>query len=68
MKGKVYMIKNGLVFVHHSDGQISWFRSHEEDSIEINDILQGELRSDSVTELINETKGKKLKVFIEGHT
>jgi hypothetical protein len=67
MTGKVTKIEEGAVHVELQKGLRCWFDPMDESTIEIGDVVTGNLWSLEVLELFNETRGHAMKVFMQGH-
>jgi hypothetical protein len=67
MTGKVSKIEEGSIYLELGKGQRCWFDLLAGRSIEVGDIVTGNLWSYGGQELFNSTRGCKVKVFMEGH-
>jgi hypothetical protein len=67
MTGKVFKIEEGSIYLRIEKGSECWFDSLTSDRIEIGDVVTGNLCSIGGQELMNKTRGCKMKVFLQGH-
>ncbi len=67
MQGRVSKLEEGSFFIHLDKGQECWFDALDEATVEIGDIVRGNLWSYGGQENFNETKGRSIRVFMEGH-
>jgi hypothetical protein len=67
MTGKVSKIEEGSIYLELGKGLRCWFDLLAGSSIEVGDIVTGNLWSYGGQELFNTTRGCKVKVFMEGH-
>jgi hypothetical protein len=68
MTGRVKKIEEGAVHLDLEKGMRCWFDPMDECTIEVGDVVTGNLWSYDVLELFNVTRGKKMRVFMQGHT
>jgi hypothetical protein len=67
MKGKVSRFEEGSIFLVMDRGQECWFDALEESTVEIGDVVTGNLWAYGSQELFNTTKSRPFKAFMEGH-
>jgi hypothetical protein len=67
MKGKVSRFEEGSIYLTMDRGQEAWFDSLEESTVEIGDVVTGNLWAYGSQELFNTTKSRSFKAFMEGH-